>query len=168
MFFCFLNISFLERHTDSDTLTKKLEHVWYLIKAMRKFNVFNDIIYHKYEPTQSSIYGFFCSQFMYVQLMKDHLKIWKKKRLRLSPLKVTWRPPLLDKLTSFGQRGTTPVIHSYKRESKNSWPGLWLPCLLRRLTWVTAETMGLSTHSAVYKPVPRATFSTDNVDMLKL
>ena len=34
------------------------------------------------------------------------------------------------------------------KERENSWPGLWLPCLLRRLTWVAAENMRLSTHSA--------------------
>ena len=33
------------------------------------------------------------------------------------------------------------------RESEKSWPGLWLPWLLRRLTWVAAETMRLSSHS---------------------
>ena len=33
------------------------------------------------------------------------------------------------------------------RESENSWPGLWLLCLRRRLNWVEAETMRLSTHS---------------------
>ena len=33
------------------------------------------------------------------------------------------------------------------RERGNSWPGLWLLCHLRRLTWVAAETMRLSTHS---------------------
>ena len=27
------------------------------------------------------------------------------------------------------------------RESKNSWPGRWFPCLFRRLTWEAAETM---------------------------
>ena len=36
------------------------------------------------------------------------------------------------------------------RESENRWRGLWLPCLLRRLTWVAAETMRLSTHSEYY------------------
>ena len=30
------------------------------------------------------------------------------------------------------------------RESENSWPGLWLPCLLRRPTGVAAKTMRLS------------------------
>ena len=35
------NIPFPERHTDSDTLTEKLEYV------------FNNIIDQKYEPTQS-------------------------------------------------------------------------------------------------------------------
>ena len=35
----------------------------YLIKAMRKFYVFNNIVYQKYEPTQSSIYSFVCYQF---------------------------------------------------------------------------------------------------------
>ena len=30
---------------------------------MRKFYVFNNIIYQKYEPTQSSIYLFVCYQF---------------------------------------------------------------------------------------------------------
>ena len=35
----------------------------YLIKAMRKFYVFNNIIYQKYEPTQRSIYSFVCFQF---------------------------------------------------------------------------------------------------------
>ena len=34
-----------------------------LIKAMRKCYVFNNIIYQKYEPTQSSIYSFVCYQF---------------------------------------------------------------------------------------------------------
>ena len=34
------------------------------------------------------------------------------------------------------------------RESENSWTGLWLTCLIRRLIWVAAETMRLSTHSA--------------------
>ena len=33
------------------------------------------------------------------------------------------------------------------RESENSWPGLWLSCLLSRLTWVAAENMRLSTQS---------------------
>ena len=33
---------------------------------------------------------------------------------------------------------------------KNSWPGLWPPCFLKRLTWVSDETMGLSTHSACH------------------
>ena len=35
----------------------------YLIKAMRKFYVFNNIIHQKYEPTQRSIYSFVCYQF---------------------------------------------------------------------------------------------------------
>ena len=35
----------------------------YLIKAMRKFYVFNNIIYQKYKPTQSSIYSFVWYQF---------------------------------------------------------------------------------------------------------
>ena len=34
----------------------------YLIKAMRKFYVFNNIIYQKFEPTQSSIYSLVCYQ----------------------------------------------------------------------------------------------------------
>ena len=37
------------------------------------------------------------------------------------------------------------------RESENSVPGLWPPSLLRRLTWVAAETMRLSTHSETTK-----------------
>ena len=36
------------------------------------------------------------------------------------------------------------------RECENSWPELWLLCLLRRLTWVAAETMRLSTHSVPF------------------
>ena len=35
-------------------------------------------------------------------------------------------------------------------KEKNSWPGLWPPCFLKRLTWVSDETMGLSTHSACH------------------
>jgi hypothetical protein len=35
----------------------------YLIKAVRKFYVFNNIIYQKYEPTQSLFYSFVCYQF---------------------------------------------------------------------------------------------------------
>ena len=35
----------------------------YLIKAMRRFYVFNNIIHQKYEPTQRSIYSFVCYQF---------------------------------------------------------------------------------------------------------
>ena len=35
----------------------------YLIKAMRKFYVFNNIIYQKYEPTQSLFYSFVYYQF---------------------------------------------------------------------------------------------------------
>ena len=35
----------------------------YLNKSMRKFNVFDNIIYQKYEPTQSLFYSFFCYQF---------------------------------------------------------------------------------------------------------
>ena len=35
----------------------------YLIKAVNIFYVFNNIIYQKYEPTQSSIYWIFCYQF---------------------------------------------------------------------------------------------------------
>ena len=34
-----------------------------IIKAIRIFYVFNNIIYQKYEPTQSSIYPFFCYKF---------------------------------------------------------------------------------------------------------
>ena len=35
----------------------------YLMKAMRTFYFFNNIIYQKYEPTQSLIYSFVCYQF---------------------------------------------------------------------------------------------------------
>ena len=35
----------------------------YLIKAMRKFYISNNIIYQKYEPTQSLIYSIVCYQF---------------------------------------------------------------------------------------------------------
>ena len=35
----------------------------YIIKARRKFYVFNNIIYQKNEPTQTSIYSFVCYQF---------------------------------------------------------------------------------------------------------
>jgi hypothetical protein len=57
----------------------------YLIKAMRKFYVFNNIIHQKYEPTQRSIYSYVCYQFaiyfMWVQLVKNQLKIWREKKL---------------------------------------------------------------------------------------
>ena len=33
------------------------------------------------------------------------------------------------------------------KESENIWLGLWLSCLLRRLTWIAAESMRLSTDS---------------------
>ena len=33
------------------------------------------------------------------------------------------------------------------RVSENGWPGLWPPCFLRRLNWVAAKTMRLSTHN---------------------
>ena len=50
------------RHVDGKTRTCLVMSP-YLIKAMRKFYVFNNIIYQKYEPTQSSIYSFVCYQF---------------------------------------------------------------------------------------------------------
>ena len=34
----------------------------YLIKALKKIYVFNNIIHQKYDPTQSSIYSFVCYQ----------------------------------------------------------------------------------------------------------
>ena len=46
----------------------------YLIKALRKFYVFNNITYQKYEPTQISIYSLFCYQFdiyFYVGLIDE-------------------------------------------------------------------------------------------------
>ena len=70
--------------------------------------------------------------------------------IRLSHWKVTWKPPLLDELTSSGQRKRAPTILASTREIENSWPGLWPPCFLKRLTWVSDETMGLSTHSACH------------------
>ena len=48
------------RHIDGKTIPCLSP---YLIKAMRKFYVFNNIIYQKYEPTQRSIYSFVCFQF---------------------------------------------------------------------------------------------------------
>ena len=51
---------------------------------------------------------------------------------------ISW--PALDK------RNLLQPSSASTRESENSWPGLWLPCLLRRLPWVVAETMKLSTH----------------------
>ena len=50
------------RHVDGKT-TPCLVMSLYLIEAMRKFYVFNNIIYQKYEQTQSSIYSFVCYQF---------------------------------------------------------------------------------------------------------
>ena len=47
------------RHVDGKTRTCFVRSP-YLIKAMTKFYVFNNIIYRKYEPTQSSIYSFVC------------------------------------------------------------------------------------------------------------
>ena len=43
------------RHIDGKTRTCLVMSP-FLTKAMRKFYVFNNIIYQKYEPTQSSIY----------------------------------------------------------------------------------------------------------------
>ena len=45
------------RHIDGKTRTCLVMSP-YLIKAMRKFYVFNNIIHQKYEPTESSIYSF--------------------------------------------------------------------------------------------------------------
>ena len=50
------------RHVDGKTRTCLVMSP-YLIKAMIKFYVFNNIIDQKYEPTQSSIYSFVCYQF---------------------------------------------------------------------------------------------------------
>ena len=50
------------RHIDGITRTCLVMSL-FLIKAMRKIYVFNNIIYQKYEPTQSSIYSFVCYQF---------------------------------------------------------------------------------------------------------
>ena len=50
------------RHVDRKTRTCLVMSP-YLIKAMRKFYVFNNIVYQKYEPTQSSIYSFVCYQY---------------------------------------------------------------------------------------------------------
>ena len=50
------------RHIDRKTRTCLVMSP-YLIKAMRKFYVFNNIIYQKYEPTQSLFYSFVCYQF---------------------------------------------------------------------------------------------------------
>ena len=50
------------RHVDGKTRTCLIMSPC-LFKAMRKFCVFNNIIYQKYEPTQSLIYSFVCFQF---------------------------------------------------------------------------------------------------------
>ena len=51
------------RHIDGKKTRPCLVMSPYLIKAMKKFYVFNNIIYQKYEPTQRSIYSFVCYQF---------------------------------------------------------------------------------------------------------
>ena len=50
------------RHVDRKT-RPWLVMSQYLNKAMRKFYIFNNIIYWKYDPTQRSIYSFVCYQF---------------------------------------------------------------------------------------------------------
>ena len=50
------------RHVDGKTRTCLVMSP-YLIKAMSRFYVFNNIIYQKYEPTQSLFYSFVCNQF---------------------------------------------------------------------------------------------------------
>ena len=59
-----------------------------------------------------------------------------------------------------------PSLASTK-ESENMWQGLWLPCLLRRLTWLAAETMRLSTHSMLRRlqaqTLPNATPPIGNI-----
>ena len=80
----FFYIPFPERHTNSDTMTEK--YFWSCLHTLSKpwenFYVFNNIIYQKYEPTHSSIFRFLVTNltfiFIWVQLMKDHLKIWRK------------------------------------------------------------------------------------------
>ena len=62
----------------------------YLIKAMRKFYVFNNIIHQKYEPTQRSIYLFVCWQFaiyFYVgSIYEEPTEDMEKKNFDLSQL----------------------------------------------------------------------------------
>ena len=50
------------RHIDEKTRTCLMMSP-YLIKAMKKIYVFNNIIHQKYEPTRSSIYSLVCYQF---------------------------------------------------------------------------------------------------------
>ena len=63
----------------------------YLIKAMRTFYVFNNIINQKYEPTQSSIYSFVCYQFAiycYVGSIGEESTEDMEKKKKLWPLTI--------------------------------------------------------------------------------
>ena len=62
----------------------------YLIKVMRKFYVFNNIIHQKYEPTRRSIYSLVCYQFaiyFYVgSICEESTEDMEKKNCLCSPL----------------------------------------------------------------------------------
>ena len=67
--------------------------------------------------------------------------------MRFCHSKVTWKPPLHCWMSwlSLNKGNLLQPFSASTRESENSWLGLRLPCLLRRLTGVAAETMRLST-----------------------
>ena len=85
----FFYIPFPERHTDSDTLTEKLDHVWSCLQTLSKpwenficFTIFSirNMSQHTAQFTDFFVTNltFIC---MWVQLMKNQLKIWREKKL---------------------------------------------------------------------------------------
>ena len=83
---CFFYIPFPERHTDSDTLTEKLDHVWSCLHTLSKpwenfmFSTISSIrnmSQHKAQFTHLFVTNL-TFIFMWVQLVKNQLKIWKK------------------------------------------------------------------------------------------
>ena len=84
--YVFFYIPFPERHTDSDTLTEKLEHVWSCLHTLSKplgNLMFSTILsirnMSKHKAQFTHLFGTNLTFiFMWVQLVKNQLKIWKK------------------------------------------------------------------------------------------
>ena len=83
----FLDIPFLERHGDWETLTNKLEIFWsclyVLSKTLANFMFFLIKLKKKYYPKKSSFSTFLENQFSIFNennLTMDHLTIWRRRK----------------------------------------------------------------------------------------